>query len=146
MLGQGVHVLAAGAWLGSLLPLILLLRDASGTPAAAAATRRFSRLGITCVAAIALSAAANGWVLVGSVAGLLDTIYGHWVLVKTVLFAAMIGLAAVNRWVYAPALAGKDAAAAARRLRRGTACEIVLGAGIVIAAGLLATSAPAAGP
>jgi putative copper export protein len=146
MLVQSVHVVAAGAWLGSLLPLLLLLGDAAEKPSAFAAVRRFSRLGMAAVTAVALSAAANGWVFIGSIAGLLGTTYGHWVLVKTALVAAMIGLAALNRFIHAPALAGKDAAVAARLLRRGTACEIVLGAGIIIAAGLLATSAPAASP
>jgi putative copper export protein/mono/diheme cytochrome c family protein len=144
MLVQGVHLLAAGAWLGSLLPLFLLLGQCAGTPPAATAARRFSVLGIVCVSALAVSAAANGWVLVGDIPGLFGTAYGRWALVKTALFAAMLGLAALNRFRFTPALAGADAATATRHLRRSVAGEVALGIALIVAAGLLATSVPAA--
>lgn len=56
VVAEAVHVLAAGAWLGSLAPLFLVVSaEPSGT--AAVASRLFSPLGIGCVVLLALSAA-----------------------------------------------------------------------------------------
>ena len=75
---EGLHLLAGGAWLGGLLPLLILVRDAPPKPAAET-LRRFSKLGTFCVIAIAGTACFQGWVLGGGVAGLISTAYG-WVL------------------------------------------------------------------
>jgi putative copper resistance protein D len=69
---EGLHLLAGGAWLGGLLPLLILVRDAPPKPAAEA-LRRFSKLATLCVLAIAGTACFQGWVLGGGVAGLIGT-------------------------------------------------------------------------
>jgi putative copper export protein len=62
---EGLHLLAGGAWLGGLLPLLILVRDAPPKPAAEA-LRRFSKLATLCVLAIAGTACFQGWVLVAA--------------------------------------------------------------------------------
>jgi len=62
LLSQCLHLLAAGPWLGGLLPLLLLVRETPSHGSAVAA-QRFSTLGITCVVVLASTAAFQGWVL-----------------------------------------------------------------------------------
>lgn len=140
MFAQAVHLLAAGAWLGSLAPLVLTL----GLPPAAAliAARRFSPLGVACVTALAASAYFNGKALIGSIPALVGTPYGLWALTKLGLFATMLVLAAANRFLFSPDLATAHAATIARRLRLSIVAETALGLAVVMAAGMLATTPP----
>ena len=138
---EGLHLLAGGAWLGGLLPLLILVRDAP--PEAAAATlRRFSRLATFCVVAIAGTACFQGWVLGGGVAGLIGTAYGSVLLLKAALFAALLGLAAINRFRLTPAMKRRDAQPARWALMRTIAAETVIGLLVVLAAGALSGLEP----
>ena len=79
---DALHLLAAGFWLGGLLPLALLLRRSQQTSAvdsyasARIATRRFSALAIASVALLIASGGYNTWNLVGGFAPLFGTAYG----------------------------------------------------------------------
>jgi copper resistance protein D len=98
-----LHLLAAGAWLGALLPLVLLLaqarRDSSpeAVAVAGAATLRFSTLGLSCVGTLLVTGVVNTWFLSGTVPALLGTLYGQLLLVKIALFATMIAVASINQ-------------------------------------------------
>jgi putative copper export protein/mono/diheme cytochrome c family protein len=143
LVAEALHLLAAGAWAGSLLPLLLAIGALA--PAHALWTvQRYSRLGVLCVVTLAATALAQGWILIGGLPGLLGTAYGRVALLKLVLFAAMAALAAGNRFSHMPALAGPDEAAARRRLRRSMAFEAAIGLLVVLAAGFLANLTPAA--
>ena len=97
------HLLAAGAWLGALPPLALMLVRAARarTPAvaviAARTTQQFSRVGLVCVGVLLLTGGVNAWYLVGTPAALFGTRYGQLLLLKLALFALMLVLAAGNR-------------------------------------------------
>ena len=95
---SAVHLLAVGAWLGGLPPLLLVVWRAPPRTGALAA-RWFSPLGQWCVAGLVLSAAVQGWVLVGGVAGWVGTAYGWAAVAKTGLFAALFSLAVLNRYL-----------------------------------------------
>jgi putative copper resistance protein D len=138
---QGLHLLAGGAWLGGLLPLLILVRDAPPKPAAEA-LRRFSKLATLCVLAIAGTACFQGWVLGGGVAGLIGTAYGWVLLLKAALFAVLLGIAAINRFRLTPALERQDAQPARGALMRTIAAETVLGLMVVLAAGVLSGLEP----
>jgi putative copper resistance protein D len=148
-----VHLVAAATWVGALVPLAILLGAAGRSaepPAlaiAAAATRRFSVLGIASVGTLLATGIANTWVLVGSVAALLDTLYGLLLLVKIALFLIMVAIAAVNRRVLTPQLIQEsDRAArreALRRLRRNSLIEAAVAAVIIVIVGMLGTLPPA---
>ncbi len=139
------HAVAAGAWPGGLLPLLLLLgqaqRRAFLVPAAVVVTRRFSRLSVVAVGVLAFSGALNGVGMVGTFAALWTSPYGRLVLCKVALFALMIGLGAINRRL----VRRQDPADGARTmvlLWRNVAVECALAVGVLLATEALGTSAP----
>lgn len=137
-----VHLLAAGAWLGGLWPLLIVVRD--GSPRAGAlAARWFSPMGKACVAGIVLSSAAQSWVLVGSWPGLVGTAYGWVALAKLGLLGVLLAFAAANRYRLAPALLRTSPEAARRRLVRAVAVQTGFGLATVLAAGVLSNLPPA---
>src|SRR6266704_5073533 len=104
---DAAHLLAAGAWLGGLVPLGFILLDyARGTKERIVDVERillrFSSMGYLAVATLIVSGLVNGWFLVGSVSSLLKTSYGQILLGKLTLFAAMLALAAANRFWLVP--------------------------------------------
>jgi len=138
-----VHLLAAGAWLGALPGLVLLLDRAAEFDAAARATRRFSIVGMASVAALILTGFVNAWFLVGSVPALVGTPYGQLLLAKLALVVLMVSLAAVNRLRLTPRLQAKDRDAR-RRLRRNAIVETAAGLGVVVVVGALGVTIPGA--
>jgi putative copper export protein len=138
---EGVHVLAAAVWLGSLLPLALLVRVAS-PDVAILACRRYSRAGAVCVLTLALTAFWQGRVLIGSLEALIATAYGWAALIKLALFLALIGCALRNRFKLTPALSAMSPQIARRDLRRSIMGEASIGLLIVIVASILASLPP----
>lgn len=130
-----LHLLSAGAWVGALAALgALLFRPARAMSEdhirlTYDALEEFSVIGIVIVALIVASGLVNSWMLVGP-AHLLSigsTLYGRLLMAKLLLFAAMLGLAAANRFWLTPAfdqaiLAG-ETLSAIRRLRLSVICE-----------------------
>jgi copper resistance protein D len=141
LMTETLHLLAAGAWLGGLVPLLLVLRAAPRHEAAAAA-RRFAPLGLSCVVVLAATAAAQGFELVGGLAGLIGTAYGWTILIKLALFLALLAIAAVNRFQLTGALETGRAEQARRRMIGTVGAETFLGLLVVIAAGFLASLPP----
>ena len=139
---DAVHLIAAGLWLGG-LPALALLLSWSMPPRglAARAAARFSTLGVASVAALLASGIINSWMLLSSPRDLIATDYGRLLFLKIGLFAAMLAIAAVNRFHLTPQLAG---ASARRALMRNSLAETVLGAGVLLLVGALGTMEPAA--
>jgi putative copper export protein len=138
---ETLHVLAAGAWLGALPALLLVVRT-SPVMIASTVARRFSPLGMACVFLLAMTAAAQGVVLVGSFPALVGTAHGITCLVKLAIFALLVALAARNRWRLVPQLLGGDPAAARWALAGSIARATVAGALVVLLAALLSALAP----
>lgn len=136
-----VHVLAASAWLGGLLPLRIVVRFGDSYRAAAA-VERFSDRGIWLVLLLAGSAFAQGRTLLGGMAGIAGTAYGWMAVGKFLLFAMLLVFAARNRFRLMPALGGGDAWTARRSLERSIALETGVGLLIVLAAALLSALQP----
>jgi putative copper resistance protein D len=151
-LGSDVlHLTAASAWVGGLVPLALLLgavRRLKGWASLEVdALRRFSTLGIASVAMLILSGVINAWILVGSFRGLVVTDYGRLLMLKLAAFAVMLVFAALNRFALTPQLASPSDDArqgALRALSRNTIIEIALGLSIFAMVGVLGTLHPAA--
>jgi putative copper resistance protein D len=137
------HVLAAGAWLGGLLPLSLAVRTLPGSGAARAA-ERFFWVALPAVLVLAVTAFAQGWLLIGGVGALFTSAYGELALLKLTGLLVLLVLAAINRFRLTPALAGADAVRAKARLSSSIVVGTLIGLGVVFAAGTLATMAPAA--
>ena len=145
-----LHLIAAAAWVGALIPLTLLLtqarQDADSLAVARTATLRFSTLGIASVATILLTGIVNTWYLSGNIDALTETKYGHLLLIKIALFFAMIGVAAFNRLRLTPRLTDTADATAAqgarRQLGRNAAVEAAMGAAIIAIVAALGTLPP----
>lgn len=140
-----VHLLAAGAWLGGLPAFALLLARARSEPGwddvAVTATRRFSVVGILSVGGLLASGLTNSWYLLSGPRDLVTTDYGRLVALKIGLFAAMVTLAAVNRFYLTPRLPERSAL---RALLRNSIAEIGLGLCVVLFVAILGTLPPAA--
>ena len=149
---DALHLIAAGTWLGSLVALAVLLATACrhSDPAwrdiAAAATLRFSMLGIASVTTLLGSGIVNAWFLAGSLPALLGTAYGRLLLIKIALFGAMVSVAAANRLRLTPRLAhslsSEDHGKALRQLTRNTLIEVALGLIVLVIVGALGTLPP----
>jgi copper resistance protein D len=146
-----LHLIAAAAWVGALVPLIMLLSmsgdDADTLAIARTATLRFSTLGIASVATLLLTGSINTWYLVGSVPALTESAYGRLLLIKLALFLAMVGIAAFNWSQLTPRLIQNANGAAAQKarwsLRRNAAIEALFGAGVIGIVAVLGTLPPA---
>ena len=142
LLADIMHLLAAGLWLGALVPLVLTV-TAAPAQAGVLAARWFSPLGKFCVVGLAVTAGYQGWVLVASIPGLVGTGYGWVALAKLALFGVLLGFALANRYRFAPALLSADPGRARRVLLRSLAWQTVAGAAVVAAAALLSSMPPA---
>ena len=140
-----LHLVAVGAWLGGLLPYLLLLTacrrvDSINSRAAAiTATQRFSNLGIVAVGTILVTGFVNTWNLVGSVDALVGTDYGRLLLVKVGLFLAMVGIATINRLKLSPQLSIDGITT---KLERNSFIEWGLGFAILFIVGALGILPP----
>lgn len=126
-----LHGLGAAYWVGALLPLALMARRPG--PELVALLLRFSRFATPLVAVLALSGLILAMIQVERPGALVDTAYGRLLLAKLVLVAALLGLAALNRYRLTPALA--RAPAEARTLVRSVGAEILL---VLVILGLVA--------
>jgi putative copper resistance protein D len=147
---DGLHLVAAGAWLGALWPLSILLgraREAGDTAAAAIAcqaTQRFSILGMISVAAILASGFVNTYEILGMMAfSMMGTDYNRLLLAKIALFIAMLAVASFNRQRLTPRLAGaRDHRRAIRQLQWNSLAEAGLGLLILAIVAVLGRIAP----
>ena len=151
---DAAHLLAAGAWLGGLLPLgFILLRYGRETETARATNMdevllRFSRMGYIAVATLIGSGLLNGWFLIGNVSGLFATPYGQLLIMKLVLFAGMLALAVSNRFWLIPSLTTDDpngSTAWTARLCNHVLGEQFLGLTVLAVVSVLGTMRPAVG-
>jgi putative copper export protein/mono/diheme cytochrome c family protein len=134
-----LHLLAAGAWLGGLLPLFTAVRRLPHA-AAASACRGFTPVGLASILLLGGTAVVQVATLMGGLPGLLGTPYGHVALVKLGLFVVLLVLAALNRLVLTERLAAISGAR--RQMQLSIGAEIILGTLIVITAGFLASRTP----
>ena len=141
IISELLHLLAAGAWLGGLLPLFITLGTLPHN-AAATACRSFTPVGLSAVLVLGGTATVQVTEFMGGVPGLFGTGYGHIALVKLGLFAVLLTLAAINRLALTDRLAGTAPDAARRHMRVSVATEAVLGTLVVLTAGFLASHAP----
>ena len=132
-----VHVLAAGAWVGGLPPLLFALFEQRRLSPDEAREKtleilsRYSTMAMVAVTLIVLSGAANAGFRVGfSFAWLFDADYGMVVAAKSGAVALMLALAFFNRFVAMP------------RLRASVACELALGLAVLWIASVLGVTPP----
>jgi len=143
MLVQAAHLLAAGSWFGGLWALRLALLSTADTGFAYRVTERFGFIALLAVGVLAVSGVCNVAVHAPHLSMLLGTDYGGFLIGKTILFAAALVFAAVNRWGFLPRLAGKSGPGCAHlSLARSVAVEAIIVMMILLLAGFLATTPP----
>jgi copper transport protein len=121
-----LHGAGVAFWLGALVPLVAMLRRPQP---ALPLVNRFSRAAIPVVAVLALTGLVLATIQLESFGALVTTKYGLILSTKLVLVAALLGLAALNRFRLTPALAMSEAAT--NRLIRSIVLECALAAGIL---------------
>ena len=148
LLGDMLHLCAAGGWIGGLVPLVIFLARTCASLAlgeiVAAALQRFSTLSLCCVGVLVVSGISNSWLLVGSFHALFATAYGRLLLFKLALFGILIVFGARNRFLIKAKLvktpADKDLLP---QLRRNVICEACFGAAVVAIVACLGVTPPA---
>jgi putative copper resistance protein D len=148
-----LHLLAAAIWIGGLVSLVLLLsvsrndQTDAGVSFARDATQCFSTMGVAIVVVVLATGIVNGWILVGSWHALIATFYGQLLILKMALFAAMLLIAAANRFWLMPRLALRLGSAPQLEVVRRLACnsmiEVALASMIFAIVGMLGTLHPA---
>ncbi len=122
-----MHGVGVAFWLGALAPLTVMLwqRPKQSAPV----VRRFSSAAMPVVGLLALAGLVLAVIQLGSFAALADTKYGIILSIKLMLVAALLGLAALNRFVLTPAL--ERDAKAAKPFARSIAAECALAVAIL---------------
>jgi putative copper resistance protein D len=146
------HLLATAGWIGALVVFwIMLARPApsvAGQKTLCAALDGFSGVGTILVAVIVASGLINSFFLVGwDPAHIIATRYGQVLIVKLLLFAGMLALAAANRFRHTPYFAQallktEPATVALAHLRNSITAETVTAAGVLALVSWLGTLAP----
>jgi putative copper resistance protein D len=139
-----VHVLSAGAWLGALVPLLLVLRQLgqqNHEQDVALGLRRFSTAGHAVVALAVCSGAANTVLILGSLPLAWSQPYQRLLAAKICIVGGMIVIALINRYVIVPRTKS-GLRPAAHLLLYTTAIELMLGCGALVLVNLLSASDP----
>ncbi|UQS17203.1 copper homeostasis membrane protein CopD [Pseudomonas sp. HS6] len=155
LLSDILHLLAAGAWMGAMLALILMsqldaLFNEVRIRSLADAVKRFECVGAAIVIILSVTGVVNYLFIVGPKLGdVLLGSYGILLALKVVLFAGMLVLAALNRFHLGPLLGQSlregQYQVAANALRRSVLFELVIALLIVGLVAWLGTLGPDAG-
>ena len=141
---EGLHLLAAGAWIGGLLPLLVSIGGSSGAAGGSLKVlRSFSFHGQWMVGLLLLGGFATLGVLMGAwgvtVQALSASLYGDTLIVKHSLIAVMVVVAGVNRFILLPRL--ETGRVRISDIRWTISLECVLAA-LVIAAAITLSQTP----
>jgi len=140
-----LHLAAMVAWLGGLIPLAIALRtaqrDTAGAFPLAMLIPRFSRLAASCIVILTLTGVYNYLLHVNGLDLLAATTYGRALLIKLGLFGVLLLLGGLNLFVLSQRLrtSGNRLARAFGRSVRG---ELVAGALLLLAVGVMTSVAP----
>jgi len=123
-----LHGIGVAFWLGALAPLAAMLwrQPKMSLPV----VQRFSGVAFPMVGLLLLAGLALAIVQLESLGALVNTKYGIILLIKLALVAALLGLAALNRFRLTPELA--RSAQAAKPLARSIAAECAVAAAILL--------------
>jgi len=135
-----LHVLAAGAWLGA-LPAIWMLIRVAPSPVVEAALRLFTPFGAACVLVLAATASIQCVALDGGFLELSESPHGLLCIGKIVGFLVLVGFALRHRLILVPRVL-RDGPAARRTLALSVGLETLAGLAVVTLAVLLSTQAP----
>lgn len=130
------HLAVVAFWFGALVPLHRVSSIEAPTTAGAI-VERFSAIAAWLVLALFVAGLCLAALLLPNLAAL-GSDYGRLLVLKVVGFVALMGLAALNKWRFGPALARNDVKAAAA-FRKSVAAECVLIVAILGVTAILTT-------
>lgn len=152
---DALHAWATAVWLGGLLmlavlavPLLRALGDGDRVRLGAGVVVRFSSLAVIAVVLLVVTGVYRALAELPDFAALWTTSYGVTLLVKLAIFAAMLVLAAWNRFTLHPRLEraalgiGHDGAGALGALRASIRAEVVLAVAVLAAVAVLVSIPP----
>lgn len=141
-----LHLLMTAIWLGGLIQLAAVLPVLGREPRSVRAVDRliaqFSNVARAAVAVLVLTGLYAAWLQVGSLDALLTTLYGQLLIVKLVLIAPLLGIAAFNLIVTRRGLRA-EGAVWTQYLRRLVAVELALALLVLLAVAGMTAIAPA---
>jgi putative copper resistance protein D len=144
-LNDALHVLAGGAWLGSLLALpgcLARLRDPAFCTEAKTALRRFSSAGHLAVALVIATGIVNTVLVLQRWPTDFTSTYQMLLVTKIACVAGMTGFAVMNRYVFVPRMLTHPDRAMIQ-IRNGTYAELALGAGVLVLVAFIGILDPA---
>ncbi|MDX1992864.1 MAG: copper chaperone PCu(A)C [bacterium] len=148
--GDWLHYVSMALWVGGLVAFARVIGPTRRMAAVGAAQNvgrlvtNFSNYVRVTVAALILSGVYSAWLQIGSLNGLLTTVYGRALLVKLVLILPLLVIAGVNLLYTSRRLRQGDAAWVGR-LRGLIGVEIALLAGVLLAVAVMTSGTPARG-
>lgn len=120
-----LHLIAIALWIGILTPLKRLSTTPETWNDAASLGHRFGLVAMGTVPALIIAGVYMAYSLLGSASLLISTGYGQALILKVVLIALLLGLAAANKLRFIPKLRGGDPTAA-RHLSKSITLEWVI--------------------
>jgi putative copper resistance protein D len=149
LVGDVLHLLAAGVWIGALIAFIILVLRRGDSAVTGQALARFSGIGSAVVATLVATGLINTWHSVEwrPWPVLTTSPWGRALLIKLVLFGLMLLLAAANRFLLTPRLLGQTGASGEpdqRHLRVSLIVELGLAIAVLAVVSVLGTLAPPA--
>jgi len=146
-----LHVAVGAVWLGGLAGLALSLPALAGRSRAAAETlARFSGLAAGLLTLLVASGSLMAWRIIGSWDDLFGTTYGRLLIVKVMIAALAVAIAAWNRFALLPRIIGAadrpERLDAASEIRRAVAAEASVLVGVLLVTGFLVNQPPRQAP
>lgn len=138
----GLHLLAASVWLGAIAGFLLLFAQRTSRRHLHPLLHAFATTGSVLVAVLVATGILHyAWIHDWQATPTLFPVqaYDRWMLVKLLLFSAMLVLAALHRWWLVPRLSSSTET---MTLRNSMRLELSLGVGVVAAVAILGTMSP----
>lgn len=141
VLSDGIHVLGAAGWLGTLavlvivgLPAALRMEEPDRGPAAADLVNAFSPVALVCAGTAAATGVLAAVIHIGRVPDLWGTTYGRVLLLKLAILSVVAGTGAFNWRKVRPVLGD---ALGARRISRSATIEVAVATAVLLVTAIL---------
>ncbi|MEM7415160.1 MAG: CopD family protein [Gemmatimonadota bacterium] len=135
---DGLHVLAAGLWMGTLAIILIASRGTTGPTLLAHQIRRFSPMALGSGGVLVLAGAALSWAHLPEIQALWTTAYGRLLSAKIVAALVALALGFLNWRTGIPVVDTDDGA---RGVRRRATLEVAAAAGVVLLTAVLVHTA-----
>jgi copper resistance protein D len=148
VLGDMLHLCAAGGWIGGLVPLTIFLARArlsfSLREKILQVLDRYTVQSLCCVSVLVVSGISNSWLLIGSIHALFATVYGWLLLFKLAVFAILLCFGSRNLFtIKTERLRARINSDLFPQLHRNVVCEACLGAAVMAIVACLGVTPPA---